>query len=81
MLDVSSLFQYLVNKIIETNGRQPILSVYILIINTLFEPKRGHTQLSIMRLSAFPYTERPEHVIKKTVIYIVVIHEYIKNFV
>ena len=45
------------------------------------EPKRGHTQLSIMRLLAFPYTKRPEHVIKKTVIYIVVIHEYIKNFV
>ena len=81
MLDVSSLFQYLVNQIIETKGRQPILSVYILFIITLFEPKRGHTQLSIMRLLAFPYTERPEHVIKKTVIYIVVIHEYIKNFV
>ena len=81
MLDVSSLFQYLVNQIIKTKGRQPILSVYILIIITVFEPKRGHTQLSIMRLLAFPYTERPEHVIKKTVIYIVVIHEYIKNFV
>ena len=34
-----------------------------------------------MRLLAFPYTERPEHVIKKTVNDILLIHEYITNFV